>query len=244
MRSDLVYKPFGDRAILIEWPTQIDELILKDIIQFKEGIILSYEKKYIEDIVIGYNSLTIVYVSTIADFFKEKEILTSIYKSSDDFENSGVTLWRIPVCYDEVFGIDLEEMAVTLQLSKEDIIRLHTQTIYTVYFIGFLPGFLYLGGLLDELKIKRKSTPRLSVAKGSVAIGGAQTGIYPMDSAGGWNIMGKTPISFFNTSEANPCFAKSGDKIQFIPISIAEFNKLTLEIELGIYELEKTVIND
>tara|TARA_B100000809_G_C15104712_1_gene518289 strand:- start:534 stop:1265 length:732 start_codon:yes stop_codon:yes gene_type:complete len=240
--DQLKYKQFGSRAILIEWPAKIDEKILKDILQFKNQI-TSNKKGLIEECIIAYHSLTIVYLKEIIDFSFEKKCLSSLYLEERSTSETTSFLWKIPVCYDMEFGIDLEEMSSTLNLSISEIVDLHAQTIYTVYFIGFLPGFLYLGGLDRRLEIKRKPNPRLYVAKGSVAIGGSQTGIYPMDSAGGWNIIGKTPLTFFNLNSDNPCFAKPGDKIQFVPISRDEFRKLEIKTKLELYEPSKIKLN-
>lgn len=226
MSNQLTYKPFGDKALLIEWPATINEEILADILQFKERILADKSARIVE-CVSGYNSLTIVYTEEILDFKSEVTSLASLYEKRFLLYQTRPTLWKVPVCYDSAFGIDLEEMSHTLKLSVQEIIDLHSQAVYTVYFIGFLPGFLYLGGLDKRLEIKRKSDPRLQVDKGSVAIGGAQTGVYPEDSAGGWNIIGKTPISFFNLNDNHPCFAKPGDKIQFVPIAIEEYQNIT-----------------
>jgi len=240
--NKLTYKLFGVKAILIEWPAQIDENNLKDIIQFKEKVNAD-KNDFIEDCIIGYNSLTIIYLNEIPDFISERDTLELLYLK-DLSENQAANFsWKVPVCYDLAFGIDLEEISKNIKLPIEKIIRLHTAAIYTVYFIGFLPGFLYLGGLDNRLEMKRKSDPRLNVPKGSVAIGGAQTGVYPTDSAGGWNIIGRTPISFFDIKNSNPCFAKSGDKIQFVAINLAEFKKLEAEANNGIYEPSKIKLN-
>lgn len=242
MLDQLTYKQFGNRAILIEWPAKIDEEILKDILQFKEHII-SNKKDFIEECITGYNSLTIIYLREIIDFSSEKKSLESLYLEERSKSSTTNFLWKIPVCYDMEFGIDLEEMSSNLNLSIPEIIDLHTQTTYTVYFIGFLPGFLYLGGLDSRLESKRKPNPRLHVAKGSVAIGGSQTGIYPMDSAGGWNIIGKTPLSFFNLNSDSPCFAKPGDKIQFVPISSDDYKRIAIHVKLELYEPSKIQLN-
>ena len=114
--------------------------------------------------------------------------------------------------------------------SVADIVRLHTETDYLVYFIGFQPGFLYLGGLHQNLLVPRKSTPRVRVDKGSVGIGGAQTGVYPQNSSGGWNIIGKSPLNFFNMKATNPCFAKPGDRIQFVAVDIHTFYEIEREV--------------
>jgi inhibitor of KinA len=131
-----------------------------------------------------------------------------------------------------------------INLEIPEIIKLHSQNPYRVYFIGFLPGFLYLGGLNKQLFFDRKSNPRLKVAQGTVAIGGEQTGVYPSESSGGWNIIGKTPLVFFNIHEDIPCFAKAGDFIKFIPIDKEEFLKIKKEVKEGRYQFSKTLRND
>ena len=243
MLNQLTYKPFGAKAILIEWKPKINEATLNEIIQFKDSVV-DYYKDQLNDCIIGYNSLTIIFIEDIFNFQVQKEILISLYKEKSVLKDRSRSLWKIPVCYDETFGIDLEEISESINISEEEIVQKHSGVIYTVYFIGFLPGFLYLGGLDQSLHIKRKATPRLHVEKGAVAIGGSQTGIYHMDSAGGWNIIGKTPISFFSVTQDNPCFAKAGDKIQFIPVSLGEYKKIELEMELGLYHLANEPYND
>lgn len=224
LNHQLTYKQFNEKAILIAWKEEINEELLNDILAFKEAI-LNQQKEKISDIIVGYNSLTLVYNYTISDFSKQINILKNIYNNKDKITLQNQYIWEIPVCYNTEFGIDLKELAQQKQLSVTEIINLHTQPLYTVYFIGFLPGFLYLGGLQEALHTPRKQTPRLRVPKGSVAIGGSQTGIYPQESAGGWNIIGKTPLSFFDIEKPIPCFAKSGDKIKFVAISYKEFQE-------------------
>jgi inhibitor of KinA len=240
MAFELTYKPFGERAILIEWPAKIDELILKDIINFKTTIAEKNIKSIVE-LKSAYNSLLIIYDTVCRNFKNEVNSLKSIYNSRKSQYDSLSTLWKIPVCYDDAFGVDLEAISKEKKLSKANIIKRHSQAIYTVYFIGFLPGFLYLGGLDDELHIPRKSSPRLKIEKGSVAIGGKQTGVYPNESPGGWNIIGNSPIEFFNPKNNPPCFAKAGDRISFIPISMKSYNDLKVLVEAGAYQVESEV---
>lgn len=135
-------------------------------------------------------------------------------------------------------------MSEKKNLSKEDIINTHSNKDYTVYFIGFLPGFLYLGGLDKKLYFPRKSNPNLMVKKGSVGIGGYQTGVYPGDSPGGWNIIGSIPINFFDPKMEKPCFAKPGDKIRFYPISLLDYDKIDLMVKKGDFIFEKELLDD
>ena len=229
MKFQLTYKLFGRSAILVEWPANISQDIIQDIISFERQV---KEIDSILDTIIAYNSLLIRYQNPIVD--KELTIsqLKNKYTASSYVIKQDQFLWEIPVCYDASFGIDLEEIANKKKCSVTDIIRLHTETDYIVYFIGFQPGFLYLGGLHQNLHVPRKSNPRVRVDKGSVGIGGAQTGVYPQNSSGGWNIIGKSPLNFFNMKATNPCFAKSGDRIQFVAVDIHTF-----------YQIEREVIN-
>ena len=146
--------------------------------------------------------------------------------------------------YDLKFGIDLEEMALKSKLSIDEIRSRHAAKTYTVFFLGFLPGFLYLGGLHSDLFFDRKPTPRLKVPRGAVAIGGKQTGVYPCSSPGGWNLLGKTPIQFFDSTKKQPCFAKAGDQIKFKPISLAKFYQLEKEVAENKYTISKTLVHD
>ena len=234
------YKQFGEKAILVEWQAIIDDEILNDILLFVEKIKAHKEINYI-DLIQGYNSLTIIYKKFIENFGEEVALLKSVYSSTLKIAKQDYFLWEIPVCYDLEFGIDLQELSKKSNLEIDEIIKKHSETIYKVFFIGFLPGFLYLGGLNEQLFFDRKPNPRLHVAKGSVAIGGKQTGVYPQNSAGGWNVIGKTPINFFDVNKPNPCFAKAGDFIKFNPISLDEFYQLEKEIEDKKYQLIKTL---
>jgi len=239
----LKYKPFGNAAILVEWPHEMKEEILKDIILFSQKIHRKKLKAIIE-IIQSINSLTVVYDHNLISFHYLKQSLENIYTEEFNEISKKHFLWKIPVCYDSIFGIDLEEISIKNKLSIEEIIQLHTKAIYQVYSIGFLPGFLYLGGLDKRLHIDRKSEPRLKVPKGAVGIGGKQTGIYPNSSPGGWQIIGNTPISFFDKTKEVPCFAKPGNKIQFFSISKDEHEQIQEQVSLKEFTIEKEVLDD
>jgi len=238
----LQYKRFGERSILIEWPAMIDENILRDIIYFKEQIYKNNLQEIVE-LKSAYNSLLIIYDSICRNFENDVKLLKKLYELMDLKHDIVSKLWKIPVCYDAVFGIDLEAISVEKNLSINEIIMLHSQAIYTVYFTGFLPGFLYLGGLNESLFVPRKTTPRLKVEQGSVAVGGKQTGVYPKESPGGWNIIGNSPISFFDISKEIPCFSKPGDQIIFYPITLKEHENIKILVDAGVYQIKSEVIN-
>jgi inhibitor of KinA len=133
-------------------------------------------------------------------------------------------LIEIPVCYDAEFGCDLEDVASHTGLSVSEIIRIHSSAEYRVHFVGFTPGFPYLGGLPNELATPRRSQPRKRVTQGSVAIGGSQTGIYPTASPGGWNIIGRTPLRLFSPLKDPPAQLRGGDTVRFRAITREEFD--------------------
>lgn len=228
---------------MIEWPSIIDESMLQNIQDFKNSINDFYIKSKVE-INHTYNSLLIIYdmvIDNVNDAFLE---LKSLYNQLEDKKKSKQRLWEIPVCYDDKFGIDLEQFSRAKKLSKSEIIQLHSSQIYTIFFTGFLPGFLYLGGLDNSLHLDRKSTPNLNIKKGAVGIGGKQTGIYPQNSPGGWHIIGNSPINFFDVKSDNPCFAKAGEKIKFVPISISKYNEIQNQMSSNSYQLKSSIIDD
>ena len=130
---------------------------------------------------------------------------------------------KIPVCYSAKYALDLQEISKQKNLATDEIVRLHTTKKYRVYMIGFLPGFAYMGEVDEAIAFPRKAQPRKIVEAGSVGIAGSQTGIYPLDSPGGWQIIGKTPIQIFNKEKADPVLLQPGDEIEFYSITEDEF---------------------
>lgn len=135
---------------------------------------------------------------------------------------------EIPVCYHPDFGFDLGDVARQTRRTPQEIVDLHTGANYLVNCVGFIPGFPYLSGLPNELVVSRKQTPRTEVPAGSVAIGGKQTGIYPLKSPGGWNIIGRTPLQLFDPATNPPALLRAGDRVRFRSIDRAEFEKSTI----------------
>jgi len=186
----------------------------------------------IKDIIAGYSSVSLLYdpvfikkkyalTSTVFEFIKEK--LEEAWQSSPakPTANEG-ELIRIPVCYDGAFGTDLDHIAQTKGLSKEEIVQYHYERNYYIYMIGFLPGFSYMAEVNKKLLMPRKINP-VTVASGSVGIAGSQTGIYPLQCPGGWQIIGRTPIKLFDSEATVPVKLTAGQWVQFYPISKEEY---------------------
>lgn len=238
----LEIKKFGDRAVLLEWPEEISEQILLDILRFRDHLRTVLQEGW--EICGIYHSLTVVAREPIEDFEGFKLQLLQAYKEAGSVEPPERHLWEVPVCYeDEELAPDLEQVAQRLNMSTGKLIKTHTAHEYTVYGIGFLPGFLYLGGLPSTLEIPRREHPRQRVERGSVGLAGKQTGIYPRESPGGWHIIGNCPVPVFRVGEDPPVRLQLADRIKFFPVSRGEYDLHKLEAEVGIYEPRKTRID-
>jgi len=233
-RYKLKYKPLGSIAVLIEWPKSIEESILKNISLFRNKIRLDMGE-YVLETVPAYNSLAVFFDTSKIKYSGVVTDLKEIYATKDQKLLTAYKIWKIPVCYDNEFALDLNEICKANKIKNEKLIEIHSSTIYDVYFIGFLPGFLYLGGLKDEIHYKRREKPRQQIRKGDVGIAGNQTGIYPRVSPGGWNIIGNSPINFFDVHTFPPCFAVGGDKLQFVPVDLETHKRISSEVESGVY---------
>lgn len=141
----------------------------------------------------------------------------------------------IPVCYGGEFGPDLKTVAEHAGLTEEEVIAIHTEPDYLIDMLGFLPGFAYLGGLDARLHTPRLSVPRTRIEPGSVGIGGAQTGVYPLASPGGWQIIGRTPIRPYDPNREQPILYAAGEYLRFIPITIEEYTAIETQLAAGTY---------
>ncbi|MFT5296604.1 MAG: KipI family sensor histidine kinase inhibitor [Colwellia sp.] len=213
----------GDSAITLLFDLPASEQLTKLIMQL--SYLLKCRSTELTELIPAYNSLTICFnplklsVQSLKALLKEllQEDLTGyVYQAS---------LIEIPVCYHQSLAPDLDYIASYAGINSQDVIAKHTQPEYLVHMLGFLPGFLYLGGLVPELCCPRKQVPQLRIAPGSVGIGGDQTGIYPVASPGGWHIIGQTPLNLFAIGTEKTFIAAPLDKIKFVEISLTEFNK-------------------
>lgn len=172
----------------------------------------------------AYCSITVLFQPELIEFASLSNLIFSLNNDlKKDKIGRGGNIIAVPVCYDDEYGLDLKELENELSLPKEKIISLHAAQEYQIYMVGFLPGFPYMGLLPEELNCSRKKIPRKLVPVGAVAIAGKQTGIYPIDSPGGWKIIGHTPLEIFNPEKKNPFLFKNGDRVKFKPVSKSEF---------------------
>lgn len=216
-----------DRAITIEFSAAISEATNLQVIALQHAIESSPIEGFIE-VVPAYSSLT-VYFSEQVSAAAVRSWLSDLSAHVSNTINTSLTTEgkqiSIPVCYAPSLGIDLPWVSSHLNLSLEEIISLHTSVAYRVYMIGFIPGFPYMGTLPEQLEVPRKQTPSMKIPAGSVAIAGKQTGIYPAEVPGGWQVIGRTPLKMFDLSQSHCIFLNAGDLVQFKPITLEAFNQ-------------------
>lgn len=211
-------------SLLVEWNFKLSVIHIKSLQALKNQLLK--KDKDIQYLTLAFNTLLVKYKNLDIDILKKENQIKSFINSFDtkNIENFKNRQFKIPVCYE--YGLDLKHISNQKNLSKSKIIQLHTEQVYSLFFIGFLPGFLYLGDVDKRIQLARHQTPRQKVEKGSVGIAENQTGIYPMSSPGGWQIIGQTPVELFDVDQNPPSPFRPGDKIQFYAIDQSEFDRL------------------
>lgn len=228
--KNLKFYSLSECAITIEWGNKISIVVYKQIANLN---LLLNENRFagFTETVPAYNTITVFYQPELiipfdkspTDFVRRHiEKLIAEKSIHQAFKNNYVS---IPVCYDEEFGPDLQYISETKGISVQQLIAIHQQKDYHVYMMGFLPGFSYMGEVDDKIAIARKASPRAVIEKGAVGIAGNQTGIYPLSSPGGWQIIGRTPYCLFDMEKEDPFFFKTGDTVHFDSITKEEFYK-------------------
>jgi KipI family sensor histidine kinase inhibitor len=221
-----VFRIMGDRALLVELGDQISpsinenvrELFLKLDRRPPEGVV---------ELVPSYRSLMIVYNPLATEMDRLRAEILELHQATDPSLVPEPKTLSVPVVYGGEHGPDLEWVAGFHKISTEEVIALHIGTTYRVYMIGFTPGYPYLGELPEALATPRRETPRTAVPQGSVAIAQRQSGIYPVQSPGGWHILGWTPIKLFDANQWPPTPLEMGDRVRFFPIQKEEIHRWT-----------------
>lgn len=224
--------PLGDSAATIDLGNTIHEQLNNKVLAIQH-FINTYRFEGLKDSIAAYSSLTLWYnplvvkkaysvTGSIFEWVKNK--LEEAYLNSLPVSENDSDIIEIPVCYHETFGNDIAHVMKQKNITHEQLIQLHTSRVYRVYMIGFLPGFPYMAEVGEQLIMPRKQQP-VSVAEGSVGITGRQTGIYPFESPGGWQIIGRTPLNLFDAGkELRPSLFKAGDRVRFVSIDKESFD--------------------
>lgn len=218
--------PVGDRAISIDFGQVIDPTINRHIRQTIERI-KELQLDGIIELVPTYCALLVEYDAMLYSYSEICNIIEpTLEEGMTDTTNELVTVVEVPTVYGGEFGPDLSFVASHNHLSEDEVISIHSGTDYLVYMLGFIPGFTYLGGMDPRIATPRLSSPRTLILAGSVGIAGEQTGTYPSDSPGGWQIIGRTPVTMYDMSKAQAALLNAGDYVRYVPIDESEFHRI------------------
>ena len=218
--------PVGDRAISIDFGQVIDPTINRHIRQ-TIGRIKELQLEGIIELVPTYCALLVEYDAMLYSYSEICNIIEpTLEEGMTNTTNELVTVVEVPTVYGGEFGPDLSFVASHNHLSEDEVISIHSGTDYLVYMLGFIPGFTYLGGMDPRIATPRLSSPRTLIPAGSVGIAGEQTGTYPSDSPGGWQIIGRTPVTMYDMSKVQAALLKAGDYVRYVPIDESEFHRI------------------
>ncbi|MBR5109657.1 MAG: 5-oxoprolinase subunit PxpB [Clostridia bacterium] len=226
----------GDSSVLIVFGDTISAEINQRISSTVQ-LIRAQRIEGIVDMIPAFVSLLINYNPLVISYDALKKRLEKILQLETKASETVKRVFEIPVCYGGEYGPDLKNIAAHAGLSEREVIDIHTSCDYLIYMLGFLPGFCYLGGLDERIHTPRLETPRLKIPAGSVGIGGKQTGIYPMDSPGGWQLMGKTPVKTYDPERDPAILVQAGEYIRFVEIGEAEFKRIAGLVEKNEYQV-------
>ena len=219
-------KPVGDSALLISFGEVIEEGI-NGRVQAVARAVEETSFEWLVEVVPAYSSFYVFYDPLRVSYAEvEASIKPLLNAETKSFEGG---LVEVPVVYGGKYGPDIEFVAEHNGLTVDEVVEIHSRPVYRVHFLGFLPGFAYLGGMDERIATPRLEKPRLKVPAGSVGIAGEQTGIYPLESPGGWRLIGRTPLRLFNPSKEPPTLLQPGDRVKFVPIEESEFREIYLE---------------
>jgi len=224
--------PAGESALIVEFEERIDPVVNATTIGCANAI-QAAAIPGVRDVVPTYRSVAIYFDPLRTDTDALLERITHEAESAGPGAVVPGEPVRIPVCYGGDLGPDLPQVAAFAKMSEDDVVRLHGSTTYRVFMLGFVPGFAYLGMVDPRIAMPRRATPRVRVPCGSVGIAGVQTGIYPAETPGGWQLIGRTPVRPFDPLRADPFLMKAGDAVQFYAIDRAEFDRLQRDPNLA-----------
>ena len=240
MYEEIKYLIAGDRALVVEFGDKIEEEVNSKIRSLtvaieQEGIV------GINETIPTYRSLMVIYDPMIMELARLIEAIKSIISRMHELKLPDAKVIEIPTLYGGEYGPDIEFVADHNKITIDEVIKIHTDNEYLIYMIGFTPGFPYLGGMSDKIQAPRLQNPRTKIPFGSVGIAGKQTGIYPVESPGGWQLIGRTPVKLYDPCRKEPVLLNAGDYIKFVQIDEDEY-KLIETLEFA--QKYKVVIRD
>lgn len=230
------FLPAGDSSIFMEFGNSISPVINAKIRNVVRGIETS-NIKGITELVPTYRSIQILYNPLEVEYDKLINALKELESSIPEGDAGDYRIVEIPTVYGGEYGPDIKFVAEHNNLTVEEVIKIHTSTDYLLYMLGFTPGFSYLGGMSEKIATPRLKTPRTKIPAGSAGIAGTQTGVYPIDSPGGWQLIGRTPVKMYDPLSETPILLKAGDYVRFVSITEEEYLKIQKEVEERKYKV-------
>ncbi len=222
----------GDSAVTVEFGSSISLEVNGRVQEFRR-LLAERALPGVRELVPTYRSLTVYFDPAEVDAGRFMEELESLAASTEERAETGGKVVVVPVCYGGEFGPDMATVAAHNGLSEEDVVRLHTEPDYYCYMLGFTPGFPYLGGMNARIATPRLENPRTLIPAGSVGIAGSQTGIYPIDSPGGWQLIGRTPLVLFDPLGEPPTLLDAGLWVRFEAVSEEEYHQIAKTVAGG-----------
>ena len=235
----------GEQGLVVEFGEAIDFAVNAKVHR-TAGLLQAAKVAGVLEVIPTYRSL-LVYFDPLTLSRAELVALLETLLSGEEKASAGgreAKLVEIPVCYGGEFGPDLEFVAKHNGLSTAEVIAIHTSTPYLVYMLGFTPGFPYLGGMSERIATPRLQQPRTKIPAGSVGIAGSQTGFYPIESPGGWQLIGRTPVQAFMPEAAKPFLFDAGNYLQFVAVSQEEYESILQEVAAGRYQPKTSILKE
>lgn len=232
--ADVKFLLTGDTSLSVEFGNEISEAINTQIRAFNIALKNSNLPGIVETVP-TYRSLMVHYDPGVIQYAPLVKKLKGLLGQLDNIEIPPSEVLEVPVLYGGEMGPDLAFVAEHNGKTPEEVIKIHTSTEYLIYMLGFTPGFTYLGGMSEEIATPRLKTPRVKIPGGSVGIAGSQTGVYPIDSPGGWQLIGRTPVKMYDPDRETPILPQAGQYIKFRAIDQKEFDKIAALCEKGEY---------
>jgi len=229
------FLPAGDTAVVVEFGDRIDRLLSERVLRLS-ALVRAAKLPGVIETVPTFRSLMVHYDPLATDGASLTVAIENLLDSGRS-DAKPVTLWRIPACYAASHAPDLAEVAQRTGLSTAEVVGLHSSARFHIYMIGFVPGYPYLGDLPAPLVLPRRADPRVRVPAGSIAIATNMTAIYPLESPGGWHLIGATPIRLFDLRRPRPALLSPGDAVRFEPVSVREFDAIRAAVAADAYQV-------